>query len=161
MRKRSAEVTLGPRKFSCYRWSNYHTSISCICHYLLQLSVLWFLKIFGCCCTGYHGSKIGIIFIFSFTVVAFNCVRSCRPSVVCTSSKYVLSPGLGSWPAEDFVKTTHGQQQRTQLIEWTTVKSENTGNCNVDSNWNLPIGAWNMIFNPSSGYFPYHLTLPH
>jgi hypothetical protein len=26
------------------------------------------------------------------------------------------------------------------------VKPENKGNLNFDSNWNLPIGAWNMIF---------------
>ena len=27
-----------------------------------------------------------------------------------------------------------------------TVKPENKGNFNFDSNWNLSIGAWNMIF---------------
>ena len=35
--------------------------------------------------------------------------------------------------------------QHNQL-NGTTVKSENKGNFNFDSNWNLPIGTWNLVF---------------
>ena len=49
-------------------------------------------------------------------------------------------------PAEDVVRTTKGLQERTQPLEWEDGETENKGNSKFDSNWNLPIGAWNMIF---------------
>ena len=52
--------------------------------------------------------------------------------------------------------------QHNQL-NGTTIKPENKGNFNFDSNWNLPIGAWNMIFknisNTSIKFFFFKLKI--
>ena len=48
-------------------------------------------------------------------------------------------------PVENVVLTTKGLQERnTQLLNGTTV--EKLVKKLINSNWNLPIGAWNMIF---------------
>ena len=80
-------------------------------------------------------SKLRISFIFSFHHCLFNyCVYSCRPFISITIR-----------PAEDVVIGMKGLQEWTPHLNGMTVKTEDKGNTKFWFNWNLPIGAWNMI----------------
>ena len=118
-------------------------------------------------------SKLKLLLLSDFTVVPFSCVHSCRPFIVSTTSSPGLvgvkvssvarpgqltagvqitdCPGRVTEETSTPNKTCQRCHRNYERLTWTNttnrmVKPENKDNSNFDSNWNLPINAWNMIF---------------